>query len=293
MQDYIVRATANDNKILAFAVLSTDTVETARQIHNLSPASCAALGRSLSATSMMRMMMKDKNDKLTLVIKGDGPIGGVVAVSNYPGQVKGYVDNPAVDLPLNDKGKIDVSRAIGEKGYVRVIKDIGLKEPYIGQVELKTGEVADDITYYFTLSEQIPSSVGLGVLIDKDMHVLASGGFIIQLMPDFDIDNVAVLENKIKKVNSITDLLRSGYTPENILELLLDGFNVKFTDITPLKFECDCSKERFEKAIISLGEEEIKTLINENKPVEVICHFCRKKYLINEDELKELLRLAK
>lgn len=293
MSDYIIRATAYNNKILAFAVLSTETVERARNIHSLTPTCCAALGRSITAASMMGMMMKGKEDTLTLTIKGDGPIGKIVVVANNKGKVKGYVENPGVDLPLNKNGKLDVGGAVGKNGFVTVIKDIGLKEPYIGQVEIQTGEIAEDITYYFTVSEQVPSAVGLGVLVGTNGQVLASGGFIIQLMPDVDDAAIEKIEAVIKNMPYTTDLIKDGYLPEDILKYILKDFDLCITEKMDLKFECDCSKERFERAIISLGEEEIQRFIEEKEPVEIICHFCGKKYLIYEDELRELLSIIK
>lgn len=293
MSDYIVRATTYNNQILAFAALSTETVERARNIHSLTPTCCAALGRSITAASMMGMIMKGNEDTLTLNINGGGPIGKIVVVANNKGRVKGYVDNPSVDLPLNKNGKLDVGGAVGKNGFVTVIKDIGLKEPYVGQVEIQTGEIAEDITYYFTASEQIPSAVGLGVLVGSSGQVLASGGFIIQLMPDVDDASIEKIENAIKNMPYTTELLKEGYLPEDILKYILKDFDIHITAKTDLKFECDCSKERFERAIISLGKEEIQRLIEEKEPVEVVCHFCRKKYLISEDELKELLSIIK
>ncbi|EGD51819.1 Hsp33 protein [Thermoanaerobacter ethanolicus JW 200] len=292
MSDYIVRATAYNNKILAIAAFSTQTTQKAKEIHNLTPTTCAALGRALTAVAMMRVMMKDEKDKVTLVIKGDGPIGNIVAVSNYPGIVKGYVGNPTVDLPLSEKGKLDVGKAVGKNGYVTVIKDIGLKEPYIGTVELQTGEIGEDIAYYFYASEQVPSAVGVGVLVGKEGNVLASGGFIIQLLPNVEEEVVAKLEEALRNISSVTELLRNGYLPEDILNHILGEMGLNILERVDLKYECDCSQERFETAIIALGKEEIEKLISEGQFVEAVCHFCGKKYLIEESRLKELLRIA-
>lgn len=292
MSDYIVRATAYNNKILAIAAFSTQTVQKAKEIHNLTPTTCAALGRTLTAVAMMRVMMKGEKDKVTLVIKGDGPIGNIVVVSNYPGIVKGYVGNPKVDLPLSEKGKLDVGKAVGKNGYVTVIKDIGLKEPYIGTVELQTGEIGEDIAYYFYASEQVPSAVGVGVLVGKEGNVLASGGFIIQLLPNVEKEVVAKLEEALRNISSVTELLKNGYLPEDILKHILGEMGLNILERVDLKYECDCSQERFETAIIALGKEEIKKLISEGQSVEAVCHFCGKKYLIEESRLKELLRIA-
>ncbi|MGI1690973.1 Hsp33 family molecular chaperone HslO [Thermoanaerobacter uzonensis] len=292
MSDYIVRATAYNNKILAIAAFSTQTVQKAKEIHNLTPTTCAALGRTLTSVAMMRVMMKGEKDKVTLVIKGDGPIGNIVAVSNYPGIVKGYVGNPKVDLPLSEKGKLDVGKAVGKNGYVTVIKDIGLKEPYIGTVELQTGEIGEDIAYYFYASEQVPSAVGVGVLVGKEGNVLASGGFIIELLPNIEEKIVAKLEEALRNISSVTELLRNGYLPEDILNHILGGMGLNILERVDLRYECDCSQERFETAIIALGKEEIEKLISEGQSVEAVCHFCGKKYLIEESRLKELLRIA-
>ncbi|HHW58248.1 MAG TPA: Hsp33 family molecular chaperone HslO [Clostridia bacterium] len=292
MKDYIVKATAYEGKVLAMGVLSTQTVQKAKEIHNLTPTTCAALGRSLTAVAMMRSMMKGGKDKVTLVIKGDGPIGNIIAVSNYLGIVKGYVGNHTVDLPLSRKGKLDVGRAVGKKGYLTVIKDIGLKEPYIGTVELQTGEIGEDIAYYFYASEQVPSAVGLGVLVGKEGNVLASGGFIIQLLPNIEEEVVSKLEESLKNISSVTELLKQEYLPEDILKHILGEKEVNILEKLDLKYECDCSQERFETAIIALGKKEIEKLIAEGQPVEAVCHFCGKKHLISEERLKELLRIA-
>ncbi|KHO62876.1 heat shock protein Hsp33 [Thermoanaerobacter sp. YS13] len=292
MSDYIVRATAYNNKILAITAFSTQTVQKAKEIHDLTPTTCAALGRTLTAVAMMRVMMKGEKDKVTLVIKGDGPIGNIIAVSNYPGIVKGYVGNPKVDLPLSEKGKLDVGKAVGKNGYVTVIKDIGLKEPYIGTVELQTGKIGEDIAYYFYASEQVPSAVGVGVLVGKEGNVLASGGFIIELLPNIEEKIVAKLEEALRNISSVTELLRNGYLPEDILNHILGGMGLNILERVDLRYECDCSQERFETAIIALGKEEIEKLISEGQSVEAVCHFCGKKYLIEESRLKELLRIA-
>ena len=292
MSDYIVRATAADSQIRAFAITSRDLVEKARQIHNTSPVATAALGRSLSAGAMMGSMMKGEQDLLTLQIRGDGPLGGITVTANSKAQVKGYVNEPAVLIPANAKGKLDVSGAIGN-GMLQVIRDLGMKEPYVGQTELQTGEIAEDLTYYFATSEQVPSSVGLGVLLNRDNTVRQAGGFIIQLMPYTEEKVIDALEKRLAKVNSVTELLDRGLTPEGILEELLGEFELTINDTIPTAFSCNCSKERVEKAIISIGSKEIRDMIRDGKPIEVKCHFCNEAYTFTIEELKEILNKAK
>ena len=262
MADYIVRATAADNQIRAFAVTSREMVEKARQIHNTSPVATAALGRSLSAGAMMGSMMKGEEDLLTLQIRGDGPLGGITVTADSRAQVKGYVNEPAVLIPANAKGKLDVSGAIG-KGMLQVIRDLGMKEPYVGQTELQTGEIAEDLTYYFATSEQIPSSVGLGVLLNRDNTVCQAGGFILQLMPYTDEKVIDALEKRLAGMTSVTDLLNRGLTPEGILKELLGDLSLTVNDTIPTAFSCNCSKERVEKAIISIGSKEIREMIRD------------------------------
>ena len=292
MSDYIVRATAADNQIRAFAITSRDMVEKARQIHNTSPVATAAPGRSLSAGAMMGAMMKGEQDLLTLQIRGDGPLGGITVTADSKAQVKGYVNEPAVLIPANAKGKLDVSGAIGT-GMLQVIRDLGMKEPYVGQTELQTGEIAEDLTYYFANSEQIPSSVGLGVLLNRDNTVCQAGGFIIQLMPYTEDKVIDALEQRLAKVSSVTELLNRGLTPEGILEELLGDLGFTVNDTIPTAFSCNCSKERVEKAIISIGSKEIREMIREGKPIEVKCHFCNEAYSFNIEELKKILEKAK
>lgn len=292
MSDYIVRATAADNQIRAFAITSRELVERARQIHNTSPVATAALGRALSAGAMMGAMMKGEQDLLTLQIRGDGPLGGITVTADSRAQVKGYVNEPAVLLPANAKGKLDVSGAVG-KGMLQVIRDMGMKEPYAGQTELQTGEIAEDLTYYFATSEQIPSSVGLGVLLNRDNTVCQAGGFILQLMPYTEDRVIDTLEKRLAGMNSVTELLNRGLAPEGILEELLGELGLAVNDTIPAAFSCSCSKERVEKAIISIGSREIREMIRDGKPVEVKCHFCNAAYTFNIEELKKILDKAK
>lgn len=287
--DYIVRATAADRQIRAFAATTRETVETARRYHNTSPVATAALGRLLTAGSMMGAMMKGEKDILTLQIKGNGPLGSVTVTADSRANVKGYVQNPGVLLHANAKGKLDVGGAIGA-GILNVIKDMGLKEPYVGQCELRTGEIGDDLTYYFAVSEQVPSSVGLGVLMEKDNTVRQAGGFIIQLMPFTSEEVIDRLEKKLAEMTSVTAMLDQGMTPEQILEELLGEFGVEITDRLETGYHCDCSRERIERALISIGRKDLQEMIGEGKPIEVECHFCDKKYQVTVEELKELLK---
>ncbi len=292
MSDYIVRATAADNQIRVFAITSRDLVEKARQIHNTSPVATAALGRTLSAGAMMGSMMKGEQDLLTLQIRGDGPLGGITVTADSKAQVKGYVNEPAVLIPANAKGKLDVSGAIG-RGMLQVIRDLGMKEPYAGQTELQTGEIAEDLTYYFATSEQIPSSVGLGVLLNRDNTVRQAGGFIIQLMPYTEEKVIDALEKRLAAMSSVTELLDRGLSPEGILEDLLGEFGLTVNDTVPAAFSCSCSRERVEKAIISIGSKEIRDMIRDGKPIEVKCHFCNEAYTFTIEDLKEILNKAK
>lgn len=292
MEDYIVRATAGDAQIRAFAATTRVTVETARTLHDLSPVASAALGRLLTGGAMMGSMLKGDTDLLTLQIMGDGPIGQITVTADSSGNVKGYVNNPSVMLPPNKMGKLDVSGAVGN-GFLRVIKDMGLKEPYSGQIEIQSGEVAEDLTNYFASSEQIPSSVGLGVLMNKeDMTVKQAGGFIIQLMPFASDEIISKLEDNLSNINSVTKMLEDGHTPESMLEILLKGLDLKITDTFPVRFHCNCEKARVEKAIVSIGKKDINEMIEEGKPIEVNCHFCNKNYTFSVEELKELLKKA-
>lgn len=291
MKDYLVRATAAGSQIRAFAVISTEMVETARQHHNTSPVATAALGRLLTAGAMMGSMMKNDTDILTIQIKCDGPIQGLTVTADSKANVKGYVENPDVMLPPKN-GKLDVGGALG-LGILNVIKDMGLKEPYVGQTILQTGEIGDDLTYYFANSEQVPSSVGLGVLMEKDNTVKCAGGFIVQVMPFVEEKVLEQLEENISNIHSVTALLEQGHTPESLLQEVLKGMDIEITDTLPTQFYCDCSKTKIEKAIISIGEKEIKEMIDEGKDIEVKCHFCNTAYSFSVDELSALLKQAK
>lgn len=288
MKDYLVRATAADAQIRAFAATTRQMVETARQKHDTSPVVTAALGRLLTAGSMMGSMLKGEEDLLTLQVTGDGPMGGMTVTADSKGHVKGYANEPQVILPANSLGKLDVGGAVGS-GILRVIQDSGLKDPYVGQTVLQTGEIAEDLTYYFATSEQVPSSVGLGVLMEKDNTVRQAGGFIVQLMPFADEETISRLERNLGKIRSVTSMLDEGLTPEGLLELVLEGMDIQFRDTRHVEFACSCSKERVEKALISIGREEIEKMIADGGPIEVKCHFCNKGYRFCVQELEEIV----
>lgn len=291
MSDYIVRATAAEGEIRAFAATTRDLTEEARKAHNTSPVATAALGRLLTAASMMSCDMKGENDLLTLKIQGDGPIKGLTVTADSQGNVKGYAVNPMVMLPPNARGKLDVGGALGV-GVLSVIKDIGLKEPYAGQTILVTGEIAEDLTYYYAASEQTPSSVALGVLMNRDNTVRRAGGFIIQLLPGASERVIDRLEKKLEEISSITTLLDEGNTPEMVLAYVLGEFGLELNQKEPVRFHCNCTKERVEKALISVGKRDIQEMIDDGKPIEVNCHFCGRNYEFSVDELKGLMEKA-
>ena len=292
MSDYIIKATAGKGSVRAFACLSTKTCEEARKAHNTSPVVSAALGRMLSAGLMMGSMMKNDKDLTTLKIEGSGPMKGVLVTADNKGGVKGYPFNPLVIIPPNSKGKLDVAEAIGV-GILTVISDTGLKEPYVGQVELISGEIAEDIAYYYASSEQVPSAVALGVLMNKDNTVKAAGGFIIQLMPGADEEVIEKIEEKIGSIAPVTTLISEGKSPEDILKLILGDLNLEINEKIEAGFRCNCSRERIEKALISIGRKELETMVSENKPIEVGCHFCNKKYNFNVNDIEQILEEIK
>ena len=292
MNDYIIRATAANDQIRAFAAVTTEMVETAREHHNTSPVATAALGRLLTAGAMMGSMMKGEKDVLTLQIKAGGPLQGITVTADSQGNIKGYVGNPDVCIPANSKGKLDVAGAVGP-GFLTVIKDMGLKEPYSGQVMLQTCEIAEDLTYYFATSEQVPSAVGLGVLMNKNNTVRQAGGFIVQLIPFAEEEVISRLEQNVQKINSVTNLLEEGHTPESLLEKVLEGFEMQINEKMDTRFHCNCSKERVAKALISIGRKELNEMIQEGKPIEMNCHFCNTNYNFTVEELKEILRRCK
>lgn len=289
MKDIILRGTAASNQVRFFSAYTKQVVETAREIHNTSPVVTAALGRLLTAGSIMGSMCKNDTDVLTLQIQCSGPIGGLTVTANAQAQVKGYTNHPQIILPPNDKGKLDVGKAL-DMGVLSVIKDIGLKEPYVGQSNLVTGEIAEDLTYYFATSEQIPTSVALGVLMDTDNTVRHAGGFIIQLLPFAEEELISDLENRLKDFSSITSLMDKEMTPEDMMNQLFEGYNIQIHDTVTPEYHCDCSKERVTKAIASIGKKDIEEMIADGQSIEVNCDFCNKKYELSVEELKDLLK---
>lgn len=291
-KDYIIRAVTTDGALRAFAADTTKLTNQAHIMHKTYPIASAALGRLLTAASMMGVMLKSEGDTVTLQLTGNGPIGRVMAVSDFEGNVKGYVDNPLVELPNNDAGKLNVGAAVGRDGYLTVIRDFGLKEPYIGKVPLVSGEIGDDLTSYFAVSEQTPSCVGVGVLVDVDLSVKCSGGFIVQVMPGATDDDIDKLEKNIQSIKSVTTLMNEGKSPEDILALVLDGFEYSVTEKSEVEYRCDCSLDRVERALISLGKTEIKKIIDEDGSAELTCHFCDSVYKFDKSKLTQILDMA-
>lgn len=291
MDDYLIRATAAEGQVRAFAVTTRNMVEEARCAHNTSPVATAALGRLLSGGVMMGCMMKNDTDILTINVRGDGEMGGVTVTADSMGNAKGYVINPDVMLPASAKGKLDVGGAVG-KGYLNVIKDIGLKDPYVGRVNLVSGEIAEDLTYYYAVSEQTPSSVALGVLMNRDNTVAQAGGFVIQLMPGAADGVIDTLEKRLGELPSVTSMLSEGKTPEDILHVLLGDMGLEVNDRMPVRFYCNCDKRRVEKVLISIGREELCDMIADGKPVELKCQFCGRAYTFSTEELEQILAMV-
>lgn len=291
--DTIIRGNSMDGAIRIFVAVTTDLVNKAQKIHHTYPVATAALGRTLTAAALMGADLKNETDNITMQVKGDGSLGSIIAVTDSRSRVKGYVTNPMVDRPLNSKGKLDVGGAVGN-GTLCIIKDLGMKEPYIGQVPLVSGEIAEDLTYYYATSEQIPTSVALGVLVSPDNSVIASGGFILQLMPEATEEMATSLERIIKEIPPITTMIHNGMTAEDILFKVTEGFDMIMQNNAVIpEYYCGCTKERMEKALISIGEEELKLLIKEQGSAELTCHFCDNKYTFSKDELTKLLKEAK
>ena len=288
MSDYIVRATAAGETVRAFAIRSTELTAEAREIHHTYPVVTAALGRLLSAGAMMGSMMKGENDKLTLQMKGDGPIVQMTVTADSHGNVKGFAANPAVDIPLKRAGKLDVGGAVG-KGLLTVIMDLGLKEPYNGQVEIQTGEIGDDLAYYYTVSEQTPSVVGLGVMVDTDSSVKHAGGFIIQVMPDAKEETIEALEAKVAAAEPVTTMMDKGMGPEEILEYYLKDLDLKITEKLPVRYYYGCSKEKVAEALATISTEDLKEMINDGEEIEVKCYFCNSAYKFSTAELEEMI----
>ena len=291
MKDSILRATAADGFLRVFVANTKQTVQEAFDRHKTSPVMSAALGRLLTGGAMMGYMLKNDTDMLTVTIKGDGPGQGLSVTADSHGNVKGYCYEPMVDLPLKPNGKLDVQAALGY-GTLTVIKDMGLKEPYVGQIPLISGEIAEDLTYYFVQSEQTPSAVALGVLVDRDYSIRQSGGFILQLMPGAPDELVDFLENKLANISPVTELLESGMTNEDILKELCEKYEYTINDTLPVHFKCNCSKDRVKKALIAIGKEELKKITEEDKKATLHCHFCNTDYHFTEEELKEILKTA-
>lgn len=290
MSDYILRATAAGGAVRLFVADTRQTVQQAFEYHRTSPVMSAALGRALTAAAIMGSMLKSEKDLVTIQIKGDGPGGGLTVTSNSKSEVKGYVNNPIVDIPLKPNGKLDVQAALGF-GTLTVIKDLGMKEPYIGNIPLVSGEIAEDITYYFAKSEQTPSAVALGVLVDRDYSIKAAGGFVIQMMPEAEEEIITAIEEKLKTVEPVTAMLEKGMTPEDILNVLVGEWQPKILDKVPVNYVCSCSRERVEKALIAIGKKEIAKIIEEDGKASLHCHFCNKEYDFSREDLERLLTL--
>ena len=290
--DYAIRGTAADGQVLAFAVSTARMVEEARRRHHTKPVVTAALGRCMSAVSMMSLQLKGKDEEISIQIKGSGPIGGISVVANGEGDVRGYAEVPDVELPLNKKGKLDVAEALGI-GVMSIVKDLGLKEPYVGSTHLVTSEIAEDLAYYFTASEQIPSAVALGVLVNPDESVWTSGGYMLQLPPGASDEVAEMLQERCQNFPQLTTFLAEGHTPEEVLEALLEGLDLQIMAKIPVQFKCNCNKDRVERALISIGEKDLQSLIDEGKDVDMNCHYCGQAYHFTIDEVKELLKKAR
>lgn len=289
MKDYLIRGIDKTGSIRIFVASTTNMVEEARLAHNTSPTATAAFGRSLTAATMMGIMMKNEQDRLTLKIAGGGPIGTIMIVANNKGEVKGYVDYPYADVPSREDGKLDVGRLVGSDGTITTIMDLGLKDPYVGQSNLISGEIAEDLAVYYMSSEQQPSAVGLGVLVDTDISVKAAGGYIIQLLPDVSNEDITKIETALSKIEPVSTLIDRGLSPEDIMKQLLEGFEMRVLNKLDIKYKCDCSRELIEGVIISIGKKEIQSMIDEDGQGEVICHFCNKKYHFSKEELENLI----
>lgn len=292
MKDYIIRGTSADESIRFFSCITTNMVEEARQIHNCTPVSIAALGRMLTAGSMMGTMLKSEKDTMTVQINGKGPAGSIVVISDYSGNARGYITNPNVELMHREDGKLDVGSAVGVDGVLTVIKDLGMKEPYVGQIPIISGEIGDDISSYFATSEQTPTAVGLGVLVEVDGHVAAAGGFIIQLMPEADEAVIVKLEERLSGIRSVTEMIKAGLDAEGIIKDILGDIEFKVYEDKQVEYRCNCNKERLERALISIGKQELSDLIEEQGNAELVCHFCNSKYHFDKNELTALLEKA-
>lgn len=292
MRDYIIRGTSTDESVRFFSCITTGMVEEARKIHNCSPVSIAALGRMLTAGSMMGIMLKSDKDTMTVQINGKGPAGSIVVVSDNTGNTRGYISNPNVELMQREDGKLDVGRAVGVDGVLTVIKDLGMKEPYVGQIPIISGEIGDDISSYFATSEQTPTAVGLGVLVEVDGHAAAAGGFIIQLMPEANEEVITKLEERLGSIKSVTEMISSGLDAEGMIKDILGDIEYRVYEEKQVEYKCNCNKERLERALISIGKKELEELIEEQGKAELVCHFCNSKYHFDNEELIRILEMA-
>lgn len=293
MSDYLVKSLAFDGQIRAYAVDATETVSTAQKLHDTWSAASAALGRSLVGTLLLASASLQGDETMTVKINGNGPVGGIVVDGNANGTVKGYVQNPHVHLPLNDKHKIDVKGAVGTEGFLAVTKDLDLKEPFTGQVPLVSGELGEDFTYYLAKSEQIPSSVGLSVFVNSDNSIETAGGFMIQVMPGAKEETISQIEKRLAEIPMISEMMRDGKKPEDILNEILGAENVKVLDKMPVSYHCDCSRERFLGVLTSLPTDQLQEMADEDHGAEAVCHFCGKKYQFTEDELRKIIKVKK
>ncbi len=291
MNDYMLRAITKDGMVRIYAALTTQTVEEAKNIHQMNPTPSVALGRTLTAAALMAGTLKDTNSTITIQIKGDGPIGGILAVTDAQSNVRGYVDNPWFDLPINERGKFDIAGAVG-KGYLNVITDLGLKEPYIGRIDLVSGEIAEDITFYYAHSEQTPTVTSLGVLVGREGRIINAGGLFIQLMPNCDDQTISWLEGCIEKMPPITKLL-DGSSLEDILKEVLTGRELVFLDTRPVTYRCNCSRQRMERNLLSLGLKDLEELAREQDETELVCHFCETKYRFQSAEIQDMIKALK
>ena len=289
--DKLVRGTAKDGMVRVIGAITTDIVDFGTKAHECTPVASAALGRMLTAGVLVGSTLKSEKEKVTLKMDGGGEAKGVTVVADSKGNVKGYIGNPYIDLPLNAKGKLDVSKAIGKNGMLYVIKDLGLKDPYVGQVPITSGEIAEDFTYYFTVSEQTPSAVALGVLVDKDLSIKAAGGFIIQMMPDADELLADILMYRLQEIPPVTQMIAEGKTIEDILQYIFDGMDLKLLQESKPEYKCDCSRDKIEKALISIGEKDLREIYNDNKDEEVVCNFCNKKYSFSHEDIGKMLNI--
>lgn len=291
-KDYIVRASLANDSVRAFAISSTHLVAEARERHRTLPVVTAALGRLLSAGAIMGCMMKGDKDIVTVSLKGDGPAGYITVTADSHGHVKGFPGNPNVDIPRKYAGKLDVGAAVG-RGLLTVSYDLGLKEPYSGQVEIQTGEVAEDLAYYFTVSEQLPSAVGLGVMVDTDSSVKHAGGFIVQLLPDAPEDVIELLEKKLANLEPVTTMMEQGMTPEEMLLHIFEGVDIEFTERHDVKFYCDCSKEKVKRALAAISDKDLQDIVNDDEDIEVKCYFCNTAYKFSIADIKDILSSRK